>query len=418
MHGFPYRGEIRLGGAAVDGKLDVLFTLFDAAEGGSAVGEPFLAENVVVQADDSFTVDVDFGRIDGPDAPLWLEVHILKAGAFGPFEALKPRRPLARSSQGELTMAVEEPARPNGTAPALPGRRVAPFDSTPVQRPPGLGSPARPTPQTPGGPLGTLRRDLSPLTPGIDLATGRRIGSTLGDPGEAAGARPPGPGGTLIRDLTIPTKATATPLYAEFGWQGSSGADLSNFSSGDNVLRITEEATSNLFEVDFGHLVPGIAITELDIDITEPGHYYLIGNLSNQVNNGDGITIDSDNVTIDMNGYTLYGELFSGVNSDDGIVVLGSQTNIKIYNGAVVGWGGDGINALNADFSIFKDLHVSLNEGDGLVTDFNCLMERVTAFSNGLDGIEGDDGSVIIDCTAGQNDDNGIQLSEGSLVVD
>ncbi|MEM8930550.1 MAG: right-handed parallel beta-helix repeat-containing protein [Acidobacteriota bacterium] len=415
-HGFPYRGEIRLSGAAVDGQLDVLFTLFDAAEGGHAVGEPFLAEQVAVLDDDSFTVEVDFGRVDVPDAGpdgLWLEVHVLKAGAFGPFEALKPRRRVTRSSDGTLRLALQAPQQPG--LPALDGRRAAPIDNAPIQRPPGLVPPSatRPLGLPPLGQRGTLNRDLTPnrdrnlkpLPSGLDLATGRPVG--------ASESR-----NTLIRDLTLPTKASATPLYSEFGWQGSSGADLSNFSASGNVLRITEEANSNLFEVDFGHLVPGVIIDSIPVTLNEPGHYYLIGNLSNTVTNADGIVIDADNVTIDMNGYTLYGEIFTAIDGDDGIVILGSQTNIKIYNGAVIGWGGDGINALNADFSIFKDLHVSLNEGDGLVTDFNCLMERVTSFSNGLDGIEGDDGSIIFDCTAGGNDDNGIQTSEGGLVVD
>lgn len=83
------------------------------------------------------------------------------------------------------------------------------------------------------------------------------------------------------------------------------------------------------------------------------------------------------------------------MNSNDGIVILGSQTNIHIFNGSVVGWNGDGINALNADMSIFENLRVSHNDGDGLVTDFNCLIIQCTALRNGLDGLEGDDGAVV-----------------------
>lgn len=58
-------------------------------------------------------------------------------------------------------------------------------------------------------------------------------------------------------------------------------------------------------------------------------------------------------VDLGMRGFTLYGGKISGVNSDDGIVVFGSQTNIPIYNGGVVGWNGDGINALNAGMRSF-----------------------------------------------------------------
>ena len=43
--------------------------------------------------------------------------------------------------------------------------------------------------------------------------------------------------------------------------------------------------------------------------------------------------------------------------------------------------------------------------GDGLVTDFNCIIHQCTAFSNGLDGLEGDDGTLILHSSAGQNGD-------------
>ncbi|MEM8930552.1 MAG: right-handed parallel beta-helix repeat-containing protein, partial [Acidobacteriota bacterium] len=164
---------------------------------------------------------------------------------------------------------------------------------------------------------------------------------------------------------------------------------------------------------------PGTVRTNIPITLNQPGYYYLIHNLESSSTGSDGITVDANDITIDMNGFTLFGGKFTGLsNSDDGIFVSGSHTNIKIYNGGVAGWHGDGINALNADFSIFRDLYVGQNNGDGLVTDFNCLIERVAAFSNGFDGIEGDDGTVIYDCTAGQNGDNGIQSSEGCVVAD
>ncbi|MEM7395846.1 MAG: right-handed parallel beta-helix repeat-containing protein, partial [Verrucomicrobiota bacterium] len=163
---------------------------------------------------------------------------------------------------------------------------------------------------------------------------------------------------------------------------------------------------------------PRTIIDSLPITITQPGSYYLIKDLTKTTVNGDGITIDANEVDIDLNGFAIYGGNFSGIASDDGIFILGSQTNIHIYNGTVAGWDGDGINALNADFSIFENLRVSQNDGDGLVTDFNCLIVQCTAFSNGFDGLEGDDGTVIKTSTAGQNGDNGIQTSEGCTVVD
>ncbi|MCH9651290.1 MAG: right-handed parallel beta-helix repeat-containing protein [Deltaproteobacteria bacterium] len=230
----------------------------------------------------------------------------------------------------------------------------------------------------------------------------------------------PGPGAGS--GLT-PLGARATgpnSLYANLGWTDSSAAATNTGPSAvisQKLLEIVEATTSNRFEIDFNRIQPGTIITNLPITISESGFYYLIHNLTNTTVNADGITIDVDEVTLDLMGYTLYGGVVSGINSDDGIFVSGDHDNITIRNGSVVGWHGDGINALQADFSIFQDLHVARNSGDGLVTDFNCLMSRITAVSNGLDGIEGDDGSVILHSTAQANGDNGIQTSEGCHVA-
>ncbi|MEM9557114.1 MAG: right-handed parallel beta-helix repeat-containing protein [Acidobacteriota bacterium] len=223
---------------------------------------------------------------------------------------------------------------------------------------------------------------------------------------------------TLQVDLLPLAGSEPTALYDNLGWVGDSGVvGTGPGSTSQKIFELVETATSNRFEIDFNRIQPGTIITNIPITLTEPGFYYLIHDLSNSVNNADGITIDVDDVTLDMMGYKIVGGKFTGVNSDDGIFVSGSQTNIKVRNGAVIGWNGDGINALNADFSIWSDLHVRSNDGDGLVGDFNNLMVRITAYSNGLDGVEGDDGTVIFHSTAGQNGDNGIQTSEGSSVI-
>lgn len=148
-------------------------------------------------------------------------------------------------------------------------------------------------------------------------------------------------------------------------------------------------------------------------NITQPGSYYFTDSVSLSGGYIDGVRIDAHNVTLDLNGYTLRG----GASTDDGIVVLGDQDNIVIKNGIVEDWGGDGINALNADYSIFENLIVRNNDGDGLVTDFNCLITKCQAKGNGLDGLEGDDGTIISDCSASENGDNGIQSSEGCIVI-
>lgn len=160
-------------------------------------------------------------------------------------------------------------------------------------------------------------------------------------------------------------------------------------------------------------------LDELDADgdgsltISEPGSYYLRDTLVVTKNYGDGITIDVDNVTIDLNGYAI----IAGTQStDDGITVRGTHNNIVIKNGTVSGFGGDGIYALNADQSTFKNLLLKDNDGDGLVTGLNCLITHCTATRNGLDGLEVYEGSIIRDCVASFNGDNGIQIDDGCMV--
>lgn len=159
---------------------------------------------------------------------------------------------------------------------------------------------------------------------------------------------------------------------------------------------------------------PRTPISAIPLTINQPGSYYLTQNLTNTTTNGDGIRIDVDDVTLDLNGYTLSGGTGS---SDDGIVVLGSHENIYIKNGTVRDWNGDGINALNADASIFENLHAENNGGDGVVADFGAIILNCTSSGNGLDGLEGDDGTIIKNSTASGNDDNGIQTSEGSIAI-
>ena len=53
---FTYQGQIHLGEGAEARELDAVFTLFDAAEAGRAVGQPITAEGVEVRKDGSFEV--------------------------------------------------------------------------------------------------------------------------------------------------------------------------------------------------------------------------------------------------------------------------------------------------------------------------------------------------------------------------
>jgi hypothetical protein len=75
----------------------------------------------------------------------------------------------------------------------------------------------------------------------------------------------------------------------------------------------------------------GTRITKLPYEIKTPGAYYLGGNLSSA--GGDGITIASDHVTIDLMGFNL-----NGPGTGTGIF-MEVRTNVEIRNGTITNWG-------------------------------------------------------------------------------
>ncbi|MFZ5453192.1 MAG: right-handed parallel beta-helix repeat-containing protein [Thermodesulfobacteriota bacterium] len=75
----------------------------------------------------------------------------------------------------------------------------------------------------------------------------------------------------------------------------------------------------------------GTRITSLPYTISAPGAYYLSGNLS--YSGGNGITIASDNVTLDLMGYSITGP--GGINTG---IYMNGRKNVEIRNGTVSGW--------------------------------------------------------------------------------
>ncbi|MDJ0755050.1 MAG: right-handed parallel beta-helix repeat-containing protein [Ardenticatenaceae bacterium] len=225
------------------------------------------------------------------------------------------------------------------------------------------------------------------------------------------------PGGSTGSYTLLTPRVELTPVpYAIYGEDAD--ADPANelntglFLTG-TVLSLVD--SGGALSVDLASLNqdPRTPISSIPTTINQPGSYYLTQNVTNTGSYADGITIDANHVTLDLNGFTLAD---TGV-GDDGIVVRGDQDNIHIKNGVVRGWGGDGINALNADNSIFENLHVENNGYDGLVGDFGVIIINCTSVGNRYDGLEGDDGTIIKNSTAVGNGDNGIQSSEGTISI-
>ena len=209
--------------------------------------------------------------------------------------------------------------------------------------------------------------------------------------------------------------------------------------------------------------------------IRTPGSYYLIGNITAEPGK-HGISIQANDVTLDLNGFALLGggSAFCGVN------LPVPQSGFCIRDGSVRGWSGGGVQAgatvtlaeklrltdnvgaiglLVGNGSMVKDCvatanaigfrlpdrtHISdciatLNTGDGFastsyvsITDCTssrnggngivvagtCSVIRCTATRNlpGGDGIMAEAGCTVADCTAGSNGNDGISVGPGSTV--
>jgi hypothetical protein len=169
--------------------------------------------------------------------------------------------------------------------------------------------------------------------------------------------------------------------------------------------------------------------------ITQPGSYYLTGNITGVVGK-HGIEIASSGVTLDLNGFDLLGVPLSL----DGVrCTVNFRTSIEVRNGSIRLWGGDGLDLLSNTVrgSVVSGIRANLNGGtgigvgnsstatycephdnvgDGILTGHGCTITTCTASSNAGAGLGTSTGCTVTDCAFHQNTSDGIQLGDGSSV--
>ncbi len=196
--------------------------------------------------------------------------------------------------------------------------------------------------------------------------------------------------------------------------------------------------------------------------IRQPGSYYLTTNLIAS-GNQNGITIKTNNVTLDLNGFTVQ-SLSTNINISGIYLPPGNVANLTVRNGTIVSWGGNGTGDGSGVFApsdvsqnlVFEHLNISgcgygiQLSGPGVVRDCNvvgCIKNGIslnyevpdqviqksivsgcmandngwngiyatgiisgcTANDNGVDGIEGDK-ATISGCTTSYNTGNGLRI--------
>ena len=183
---------------------------------------------------------------------------------------------------------------------------------------------------------------------------------------------------------------------------------------------------------------PRIPISQADIPktISESGSYYLTEDVNSS---GTAITVDVNDVTIDLMGYTIKGP-DSGTNYG---IYMSGRSNVEIRNGTVRDFGYHGIYEgsnisgtghrvinvrsisngrggieLSGKGHLIKDCTAAENGTAGINARSACMVTGNTAHANGITGIMVYQGSTVTDNTASMNTVNGIQVDSECNVVD
>jgi len=138
---------------------------------------------------------------------------------------------------------------------------------------------------------------------------------------------------------------------------------------------------------------PRTPISSVPFTISLSGSYYVTSNLTAGVNQS-GILVAADNVTLDLNGFTLSG---TGGTVGEGVSTSGPRVNIVVRNGTVRNWPGSGVN--------FYDSGAS-----------QTLVQNIQSISNVFTGVAVKNSSRVLDCFTVGNGTRGIVVDNECLV--
>jgi parallel beta-helix repeat protein len=139
-----------------------------------------------------------------------------------------------------------------------------------------------------------------------------------------------------------------------------------------------------------------IHASDLPLTITKPKSYYLVEDVNFTDDANNAITIESDDVTIDLMGYTLKGP-DSGTKSG---IYMDRRSNVEILNGTI------------------RDFYYGIYEENSLGGSKSHRIINVRAVSNLWTGIRlKGTGNLVKDCTVATNGASGIYIWTGGTVT-
>lgn len=204
-------------------------------------------------------------------------------------------------------------------------------------------------------------------------------------------------------DLTPPAGAPAPSMKTLAEIANNLDTAVSAIGSLQASANSIQAAKDPRIPINFTN-TPGTATSTYRI--TTKGSYYLTGNFTGTSGKA-GIEIATNEVTIDLRGYTITG--VSG--SLDGIASSG-RFNIVIENGTIKSFGGDGIDLRQVNVfsyeSRIEGIIAADNGGSGIITNESAIVRRCNASGNGASGFSLWEYSMIENCIANRNIVSGI----------
>lgn len=169
-----------------------------------------------------------------------------------------------------------------------------------------------------------------------------------------------------------------------------------------------------------GNVTPGDT-RGFPVTITRSGSYRLTSNLIVANPEVTAINIVANDVTLDLNGFTLRGPtVCTGTPltctpccAGGGIT---AQTNTTVVNGTVRGMSGSGI-SVGAD-SVVENMRVLSNAGNGISVGLNSTVRSNVSNGNGVHGIVVNAGSLVRGNVASANNQIGIFADCPSNVIE
>ncbi|MBX3323349.1 MAG: right-handed parallel beta-helix repeat-containing protein [Phycisphaeraceae bacterium] len=147
--------------------------------------------------------------------------------------------------------------------------------------------------------------------------------------------------------------------------------------------------------------------------ISQPGSYYLSGNLVGQPDKY-GILIESSDVSIDLGGFAVLGVggIFTGIAANSG-----QYRNIIVRNGIVRNWGGSGVQFITGHNALVEHIITADNGDRGISVGTCAIVRHCIVQANGNIGIECSHSCIVEACTVRDNGNIGLQVGTDSVVT-